>query len=85
VICWSAPEFGGKQWLRTARLGRRVLLVLAPRHGPALRRPCGLPGLASYGVTDAARIAAMPSGSLKTNPIALTTSELERIITVALD
>jgi alcohol dehydrogenase class IV len=49
-----------------------------------LRRRCGLPGLAAYGVGDAAPIAAAPSGSLGTNPVPLTRQELERIVEEAL-
>ena len=49
-----------------------------------VRRRCGLPGLSVYGVKDAAAIIAAPSGSLATNPITLTESELARIITDSL-
>jgi len=49
-----------------------------------LRVALGLPSLASYAQIDVARVVASPSGSLKTNPVALSDSELRAILELAL-
>ena len=49
-----------------------------------LRVALGLPSLASYAQIDIARVVASPSGSLKTNPVALSDSELSAILELAL-
>ncbi|HEX3777413.1 MAG TPA: iron-containing alcohol dehydrogenase [Polyangiaceae bacterium] len=49
-----------------------------------LRRALALPNLASYAEINVARVVASPSGSLKTNPVALTDAELRAILERAL-
>jgi alcohol dehydrogenase class IV len=49
-----------------------------------LRIALGLPSLASYAQIDIGRVVASPSGSLKTNPVALGESELRAILELAL-
>ncbi|HEY4106986.1 MAG TPA: iron-containing alcohol dehydrogenase [Polyangiaceae bacterium] len=49
-----------------------------------LRRALALPNLASYAEIDVARVVASPSGSLKTNPVALSAAELRAILERAL-
>jgi alcohol dehydrogenase class IV len=49
-----------------------------------LRRALQLPALASYAPIDIARVIASPSGSLKTNPVALAERELRAILELAL-
>jgi alcohol dehydrogenase class IV len=49
-----------------------------------LRRALELPDLASYAEVDIARVIDSPSGSLKTNPVPLTGSELRHILELAL-
>jgi alcohol dehydrogenase class IV len=49
-----------------------------------LRRALGLPSLGSYGSVEVDAIVAAPSGSLKTNPVTLTSSELRAILEQAL-
>lgn len=49
-----------------------------------LRKRTGLRGLADYGSIDVARVVASPSGSLKTNPVALSERELAKILELAL-
>ncbi len=49
-----------------------------------LRRALELPALASYAEVDVARVIAAPSGSLKTNPVPLSASELGAILELAL-
>ena len=53
----------------------------------ALRKNLGLPGLAGYGVDRAGipAVVAVPSGSLKTNPLTLTNAELTEILERALN
>jgi alcohol dehydrogenase class IV len=49
-----------------------------------LRRALGLPSLGSYGSVEVDAIVAAPSGSLKTNPVTLTSAELRAILEQAL-
>ncbi|MEO8903067.1 MAG: iron-containing alcohol dehydrogenase [Polyangiaceae bacterium] len=49
-----------------------------------LRIALGLPALSSYAHIDIPRVVASPSGSLKTNPVPLNTSELSAILELAL-
>jgi alcohol dehydrogenase class IV len=49
-----------------------------------LRQALALPALASYARIDIARVVASPSGSLKTNPVALGDRELRAILARAL-
>lgn len=49
-----------------------------------LRRALGLPSLGSYGSVEVDAIVAAPSGSLKTNPVTLTATELRAILEQAL-
>ena len=77
------------------RLGRLAALITGRKESGIiqaahelvdLRRSLGLPGLAAAGVTDAdlGAIAAAPSGSIKTNPVALDVDELMTILRAAL-
>lgn len=76
-----------------ARLAEVAALIVGPGAGVALaaraltdlRRRLGLLGLAAYGVGDLAAIIAAPSGSLRTNPVTLTSDELRALLTAALD
>ncbi len=49
-----------------------------------LRVALGLPTLSSYARIDVERVVASPSGSLKTNPVSLSTAELRAILELAL-
>ena len=49
-----------------------------------LRVALGLPALSSYANIDVARVVESPSGSLKTNPVTLTSAELRAILELAL-
>jgi hypothetical protein len=49
-----------------------------------LRLALDLPALSSYATIDVARVVASPSGSLKTNPVELTSDELRALLELAL-
>lgn len=70
--------------IAAAVVGPGAGISLAARALVELRQRFGLPGLASYGVSDLDPIIAAPSGSLRTNPIALTKPELRALLTSAL-
>jgi len=57
----------------------------AAEHLLELRRALALPALASYASIDVARVITSPSGSLKTNPITLSQSQLSEILQRALN
>ena len=75
-----------------ARLNELARLVSGPaatvssvaRELAELRMALGLPSLSSYAAVDVARVIESPSGSLKTNPVALSESELRGILELAL-
>lgn len=75
-----------------ARLAEVAAAVVGPGAGVGLaartlidlRRRLELPGLAAYGVTDLDAIVAAPSGSIRTNPIALDPVELRALLAAAL-
>lgn len=77
---------GETRLLEVARLvsGAGGSVEAAARELSDLRRAVGLPSLASYGSVEVDAIVAAPSGSLKTNPVALSPSALRSILTRAL-
>lgn len=75
-----------------ARLQELARLISGPyatvtntaRHLSELRVALELPALSSYAHIDVARVIASPSGSLKTNPVALGAAQLSAILDLAL-
>ena len=76
-----------------ARLGATAQLLGGPeadleqvvRELRELRAALALPRLADYATIDVARVVESPSGSLKTNPVALGAAELREILELALN
>jgi alcohol dehydrogenase class IV len=65
-------------------LGTPATVTRAATELVELRRALKLPALGSYAHVDLARVIASPSGSLKTNPVALGEPELRAILELAL-
>lgn len=82
----SSGSSGEARLLEVARLvsGAGASVEQAASELSDLRRAAGLPSLASYGELEIDAIVAAPSGSLKTNPVTLSSAALRSILTQAL-
>ena len=80
----DSPAHARLAEVAAAVVGPGAGIGLAARALVELRRRLGLPGLASYGVSDLDTIVAGASGSLRTNPIQLTPAELRGLLVSAL-